>query len=418
MIAQRVGRLLELQHRRHRAERRRLVGQRRQELHRRREPDRRAPGMRHAFDAEGAGQRGDLAALREAAGGAEIGLHDVHRLLGDDVAKAPAREIVLAARHRHVERAGHLDIAVMVLRADRLLEPQDVVLLQHAAELDGVGHREAVVGVDRELDVGPDRLAHGADALGIELQVTQADLHLDGAKAVVLELQRLLHGLLDQPIHVDEVEAGGVGNDLAAIGAADQLVHRFADGAAHDVPQRDVDAGDGRDRHAGRAVVLDAIVEVLPDRLDVERVAADHARLVLGLDEGLGHRRRPVALAPAGDALVGRDLDHAGRARAVDPAARRDERLVDLALQDVAGDVGNLHCVLPKRYGLSACLQNQDALSTWLRSGCPAPKARQLSAMISNRRSSRYGPCPAMCGVSNTFGNAQSGCSLGSGSCS
>ncbi len=60
---------------------------------------------------------------------------------GDDVAKAPAREVVLAARDRHVERPRHLDIALMVLRADRLLEPQDVELLQHAAELDGVGHR-------------------------------------------------------------------------------------------------------------------------------------------------------------------------------------------------------------------------------------------------------------------------------------
>ncbi len=103
------------------------------------------------------------------------------------------------------------------------------------------------------------------------------------------------------------------------------------------------------DRHAGRAVILDAIVEVLPDRLDIERIAADDARLVLGLDEGLGHGRRPIALAPAGDAFIGRDLDDAGRARAVDPAARRDEGLVDLALQDVAGDVGDLHCfLLPK----------------------------------------------------------------------
>jgi len=66
----------------------------------------------------------------------------------------------------------------VILGADRLLEPQDIVLLQHAAELDRVGHREAVVGIDRELHIGPDRLAHRADAaLAIELQVAQADLH-------------------------------------------------------------------------------------------------------------------------------------------------------------------------------------------------------------------------------------------------
>ncbi len=234
----------------------------------------------------------------------------------------------------------------MVLGTDRLLEPQDVVLLQQAAELDGVGHREAVVGVDRELHVRPDRLAHRTDSFGIELEIAQTDLHLDGAEAVILEFQRLLDGFLDQAIHVDEVEAGGVGNDFAAIGAADQFVNGLVHRAAHDVPQRDIDAGDGRDRHAGRAVILDAIVEVLPDRLDVERIAADHARLVLRLDEGLGDRGRSVAFAPAGDALVRRDLDQACRARAIDPTARRDERLVDLALQDVAGDVGDLHNIL------------------------------------------------------------------------
>ena len=303
--------------------------------------------MRHAFDAEGRGQRRDLAALREAAGGAQVGLHDVHRLAGDDVAKAPARELVLAAGHRHVERARHLDIAVVILRADRLLEPEHVVLLQHAAELDGVGHGEAVVGVDRELDVGADGLAHRADAASVELEVAQPDLHLDRPEAGVLEFQRFLDGLLDQPVHVDEVEAGRVGDDLAAIGPAQQLVHRLVHGATHDVPQRDVDAGDGRDRHAAQAIVLDAIVEVLPDRLDVEGIAADHARPVLRLDDGLGDGGRPIAFAPAGDALVGRDLDQARGARAIDPATRRDERLVDLALQDVAGDVGHFHCISP-----------------------------------------------------------------------
>jgi hypothetical protein len=205
-----------------------------------------------------------------------------------------------------------------------------------------------VVGVDRELDVRPDRLAHRGHPPGIELEIAQTDLHLDGAEAVILELQRLFHRLPDQTVHVDKIEAGGVGKDFAAIGTADQLVHRLVHRAAHDVPQRDVDAGDGRDRHAGRAVVLDAIVEIFPDRLDVERVTANHPRLVLRVHEGLGDGGRTVAFAPADDAFVGGDLDQAGRARAIDPAARRDERLVDLALQDVAGDVGDLHSVSPK----------------------------------------------------------------------
>ena len=98
------------------------------------------------------------------------------------------------------------------------------------------------------------------------------------------------------------------------MGAADQLVDRPAAGLADDVPERDVDAAQRRRRHALAAVVLDAVVEVFPDHLDVERVAADDARAELRLDVGLGDRRRAVALAPADDAVGGLDLDDAGAA--------------------------------------------------------------------------------------------------------
>ena len=40
--------------------------------------------------------------------------------------------------------------------------------------------------------------------------------------------------------------------------------------------------------------------------------------------------------------------------------------------------------------------QNQFTLSTTFRSGRPSANARQLSTMICNRRSSRYGPNPAV----------------------
>src|SRR5690606_14447575 len=122
---------------------------------------------------------------------------------------------------------------------------------------------------------------------------------------------RLLHCLFDQPVHVDEVQAGRIGLHRIPVGAADQLVHRLAAGLADDVPQGDVDAADGGDRHAAGAVVLDAVVQVLPYHFDIEGVAADDPGTELRIDEGLGDMGGPVAFAPAHDAVLRLDLDDA-----------------------------------------------------------------------------------------------------------
>src|SRR4029077_8064152 len=53
--------------------------------------------------------------------------------------------------------------------------------------------------------------------------------------------------------------------------------------------------------------------------------------------------------------------------------------------------------------------QNQLALSTTLRRGWPAAKRRQLSRRTAKRRSSRWGPKPAVCGVISTPGIVHSG---------
>ena len=181
--------------------------------------------------------------------------------------------LVLAAGHRHVERARDLDVAVDVLGRDRLLEPLDVELLELAADADRLRHRQAVVGVDHQPDVGADRLAHRGDAADVELRIEPRPIFiLIAVKPSVDVALRLLDGLLDQPVHVDEVEAGRVARDLGAEGAADQLVDRLVAGLADDVPQRDVDAADAPTIAMPlRAVVLDAVVEVFPDHLDVER---------------------------------------------------------------------------------------------------------------------------------------------------
>src|SRR5262245_16771747 len=338
VITERIFLLLELEHGRDRKQARRLVGDRGQEVDRCGQADGRSPGVGNALDAVRGGQCRDLLALGDAARRANVRLHDVHGLARDRLAKTPAGELVLAAGDRHVERLRDLHVAVDVFRRYRLLEPFDVELLQAAAKPDGGRHAEAVIGIDHELDVVADCLAHREHALVVAPDGAEADLHLDRLEAVLHVALGFLDGLRHQAVHVGEIEAGRVGMDLGAEGATDQLVDRLAARLADDVPQRDVDAADGRNRHAFRAVVLDPVVEVFPDHFRVERIAAEHARRELRIDEGLRDRGGTVALAPAGDAVGGFDLDQAGAARTVEPPARRGERPLHRGRHHVTGD--------------------------------------------------------------------------------
>jgi hypothetical protein len=116
-----------------------------------------------------------------------------------------------------------------------LLEPLDVELFQLAAQTDRSGHREAVIGVDHQLDAGADRLADGFHALEVALDRSKADLHLDRLEAGLDVARGFLDRFLDQTVHVSEIEPGGVGVDLGAEGTADQLVHRLVAGFAGSV---------------------------------------------------------------------------------------------------------------------------------------------------------------------------------------
>ena len=98
--------------------------------------------------------------------------------------------------------------------------------------------------------------------------------------------------------------------------AAEQLVHRHAHDLAADVPQRLVDAGNGRAQHRAAAIEA-ADVHQLLQVLHLHRIAADdevlqviHARHGGG---GLAFERR---FAPSHHALVGFDFhEHIGAVR-------------------------------------------------------------------------------------------------------
>ena len=131
-------------------------------------------------------------------------------------------------------------------------------------------------------------------------------------------------------------------------------MHRLAEDLAREVVQRDVDRRHRVQRDAAVAEMDALLVQVVPDRLDVERIAPDQ-QLGETLRDGVRRRhldRRPrdcrsgVALADPVEALVGLDADEERILRPVctelDLGKPKDDRL----------DAGDAH-VAPL-YG-SAC---------------------------------------------------------------
>ena len=168
----------------------------------------------------------------------------------------------------------------------RVFEPEDAVGLAEASGAHGGGQVPSLVGVQHDRDVGPDRLADDADALGVGLGRQPADLHLHRAIAV-LQVQGRLAPQIVRALAVAIVEARHVGGHPVAERAAQERVDGAADRLALEVPERDVDGahrgheralllpGQGRDAAHRRVGERE---EILPDALGVERIVADDQR--------------------------------------------------------------------------------------------------------------------------------------------
>ena len=91
--------------------------------------------------------------------------------------------------------------------------------------------------------------------------------------------------------------------------AAEQPVDRLTAGLADQVPERDLDAADGR--HHGRAALVLVADHPADDGLDVERIAAEHPALDPLVGQGLDRLFLPLQrrLADARQAGVGAQAD-------------------------------------------------------------------------------------------------------------
>ena len=196
--------------------------------------------------------------------------------------------------------------------------------------------------IDHDLDLLAHGLAQRLHQLGDMVDPAQRrrvmrignEHDLEGAVALVHDLEGLvdqrlgLHGLIDGA-HVAEAEMGIDRHAIAGL-AAEQAPDRHAQILAQDVPERHLDAGDGRgadDAHAPEAMLVHHAIGLL----DVARIAADEQRrqILHGADDGA---RLPFegGLAPAVEPrLVGLDLDE-------DPVAH-------LGIDDGGLDGGDFH---------------------------------------------------------------------------
>jgi len=234
--------------------------------------------MRHDGDVVRGRHGRDLEQLREPAHPHDVGLHDVEVAALDELAEAVAAVLVLARRELRLRvRALEQREAVGVVGAETLLPPVDVEVLAGADQVDRVADVQAHVAVDHEGEVRADALAVLAqerDVLGqakVALLGAVGQREFGAPEAVGL----CRHGL----------RAGAVEVEDGAAGAADELVDGLVADLAEEVPEGEVDGGDGGDGEALASVEHGGAVHLFEEVVRVAGVGAEEEALEVLVDE-------------------------------------------------------------------------------------------------------------------------------------
>ena len=127
------------------------------------------------------GHHGDLQELRYTADARRIGLDEVHRVVVDQRPMlGDAGEHFARGDRRHQLRR-EPRVALDVIGIERLLDPDEIELLERPADAFGSGPVPLLVGVDHQRHAAVDGLAHRLHPLQVEHRVGLADLDLEPA---------------------------------------------------------------------------------------------------------------------------------------------------------------------------------------------------------------------------------------------
>ena len=214
---------------------------------------------------------------------------------------------------------GHFRHGVDVVRGDGVFQHHGAVGFHLPGEADGLGYSHAPVDFQHEVKVIAHRLPADAHLLNLVVNPSgeefvpavvggfhrPVDEDLGGGEAFFFQFP-VAPG---QGIRISLLGHNrGVHPDLVPGSAAQKLVHRHPQGLALDVPQGDVNGGDGAHDHG--APEVDGAVEILVQVLNSEGVLADEVGGKLADAGGGGVQVAPVArLAQTHDARIGVDMD-------------------------------------------------------------------------------------------------------------
>ena len=228
---------------------------------------------------------------------------------------------------------GDLGQALDVVGEDGFFEPCDIVVLELAGHPDGLLGIVAVVGIDEDFDIVANRFAYGFETLDIGAFVVaeiHADLHLYAGETHVD-----ISGLFgDQFVNgVVRPTAAAVAR-YGVVSLSEEFVQRDAQGFAFEVPECDVEAGDGLECEAFATKTTHSPEHFSPDAFGFERGFANQDIFQVVIDQRPDSRRR-VEVAETLRAFIGVDVDEDGGP----------------ALQCRAWEGGSLNLGQPRRRG-------------------------------------------------------------------
>ena len=265
--------------------------------------------VRADVDVEGFGEMRHLQPRRDAADPGDVDLDDAGRAAVEVFAELRDGVHRLADGDRRRGGAGEAHVPFDVICRERLLDPAEVEPVEEARAADRLGRGHRLVGVDHEVEPGPDGVADGGEALAVLVAARLADLDLDAAQALALRDEGTLHEVVDRQV---QPAALGVVERHITAEAAGEAPQRQSGALRRDIPQGGVDCGEGeRGDRAGRGGAGRG-EQAVPDRLDaiglladqqVEQVVAQHRQ----------HRAPPcadrVGVAAAVQAVAGVQFD-------------------------------------------------------------------------------------------------------------